>query len=802
MQLRLILIALELASCLISSQAFSSPIDLTHTNSTPPRQAPSDIVPEGFEDLVEHYTGPVTLYLNHLELNDIDIQFNQSSKTLTFTSEGYTALIDQIQSLLKPEAHRRLKRQFKKTQKVNTDAQHPYLARSKNKVTLFFNQDELKLYLLCPPQYLKHQNSLKAQEKALSKSTYHRMTLSNHLSLDYEKRAATKHYPWALEGHLSKGDTELHYDANDNFKDYFNTLELIHYGTQYQYHAGYQEPLLFNGLISNKNFWGLTIQEKPHLINPSFYQNNSYPLFIQINQSSQVQILYQGRILYDQVLFPGQHQIQTQKFPNGAYSITIKKRDLLSNVVTESTQKFNKNTALYNSIYSGMTLSGGIHSRYFKNNGKEGSSGYLYFKNGRTFKAGDLDTFYLLNEHDHQIGIDYSKQADALQYNTYGAINQRGGVSFGGQINYTDRESSYQLDASDQLHHHHPNNTLSKQYQLTYQYHHHQTNYQMFLRHSTTESFAWNGSIHHSFKAFTFPARIALNLSYKRPHSTQVMLSLSLMNRTEHNNTQVTLNHNSEKTHPNLLVMNTWENDHLRSNQHLDMPLNIDESILNLDAQAGFPQGTLRADADGTYRQHRFNLDYTRFGFSTTAINTFEGHALTYLENPTGIIANSSAHHPTALIQFNDTSHSLKKTRFIPLSAYQRQHIHIISDTPEIGIAPHQYEAFIYPHHIHGITVNEHRICWVDFTLKTSEESTFQNIDDPDILIESNTPEYTSVRENTSLKFKQFNSNTLCDTGVTVQCKGTDIQHLGEVHCQSSRPHTTASPATSNNPSS
>ena len=773
-----ILYALFTSCIVLPSQPNAKPVNS--------EDASVEMIPEGFENLVKNYTGPVTLYFNHMQLDDeINIQFDQSSKTLNLPPKSYASIINQTQSLLKPAAYNQFKHQLKKVQAVNIDAKHPYLARSEKKITLFFDQNDLKLYLLCPKHKIKNENNLKRLLKEMPPTTYHHMTLSNHLSFDYEKRGNTAHYPWALEGHLSGGKTELHYDANDNLQDYFNTFELIHYGTQYEYHAGYQEPLLFNNLMSNQNFWGVTIQEKPHLLNSSFYKNHSNPLFIQVNQSSQVQILHQGSILYDQILFPGQHQIQTEKFPNGAYSITIKKRDLLSNIVTESKENFNKNTTLYNSLYSGLTLSGGIQSRYFKEIRAENRSSYLYLKNGRPFKGGDLDAFYLLNQHDHQIGLDYSKQARALQYSTYGSVNQHAGLSIGGQFSYIHNNHSYQFNFNDQLYRHQINKTLSKQYQFTYQYHGNQIDYRMILKHSNNQSIGWYGGIYYPFKLLTLPTRISLNASYEKPHSTQILLTLSLVNRSKHNHTRLNLNYNSRKEHPNLLLYNTWTRDHLHFNQHLDMPLNIGKSVLNLDAQARFPQGTLKADADGKYKNHRFNVDYKRLGFSTTAINTLEGHALTHLRNPTGLITTSTAHNPSTMITVNNREHPIKHTTFIPLTPYEKHQIHFTSNKPEISISPNHDQAFLYPHHIQGIRVNEHRVCWVNFTLKTPKEITFQSLNDPDILIESNIPEYTSIPENTRLKFKKLNSDQICDTGIMIHCKKGEEKALGEIRCQS-----------------
>lgn len=270
-------------------------------------------------------------------------------------------------------------------------------------------------------------------------------------------------YNLLLSNRISRGLWGLSFQNNIASNDYNNVANSM-FSINHM-HVSYRgNPFLIklgeiytssDAALGRKNIIGVSIS-KNTLLSTEKYLSKGSPVIVYLSSPSQVQVFKDGKILFSQMLTPGNHSLNTKYFPSGTYEITIKTRGQNGQ---ESSKK-----QLYSKFYGVPTYSGfnyevSAGSLYADNSFEDTiQDSYEIFPKTTNIKIFNIkltkpisaSQFYSINalipsKYDSYLSLSYTKYFN----NTYFNIDQL--ISSGGKlassIHLGSSTSSFNIDS-------------------------------------------------------------------------------------------------------------------------------------------------------------------------------------------------------------------------------------------------------------------------------------------------------------------------------------------------------------------
>lgn len=756
-------------------------------------------IPAGFENITNDYQGKVQLVVGLEPAGEANVDYAERQDRITLSAKAISLIEKAVQRQLTTEGKKQLQLALQKPMTANAEETLPYMVRSPHKITAHFNLNDLTLTIFIPSKYhtSKQLNYGFGRTHPDPSNDYPINSLYYNVYNDFTKKNQQKKVMWQVNGVLSSGRNSVHYQANSLLKDYINELYGEHYGVKYQYSLGYQQPSFRTKLAPSGNYWGFSMQESPHLINPAFYRHYKIPLTLVLDQPYFVQILQRGNILFSGNLPQGESAIKTSRFPIGTYPITIKKRDLISGVETKNTQIYSSQASAYNWLYSGFAMAAGVRSQAFKlNDGYSNAEGrYFFIKNGFNVLKGDWDFSYTYVNKHHYFGTQYDYLSENnFDYTLSSALDEKGSLL--GGVNATYRFGQSNLGAN--LSHSYITDdngfsSLSNNYSLNYSYSGETWTANATALYSNTNS-QIGGGINKTFHWGVVPLSINVSASHSETKSFQVLVSLSVaLNKNGwHNSMQTKYDVDDAKTGFNL--SNAWKSSESQSqvSNNFSIPTGSRNLQDSLNAKYATRYANLYTNISAAKKQNtKLTQTQAQFGVQGAYLQSFHGFKLLNKPAKSGVILHlPSVDDSNEKYQVNNKTYKQGEMVFIPQRAFSKAEIIIGSPSMHYRVKPDYHNAFLYPYNIHHIDVKADRLCSVSFTLDPSKEGFWILQDTPDVFVMPGEETYALILQGNRLVFDQLADEPgqptpqKCNTNIIVQCNGKDELSLGTLSCR------------------
>ena len=758
-----------------------------------------DYIPPGFENINNDYSGDAQIRYNNEIIGSREIDFNDRKDLITLSKAAIDLILKASASNLTEAGKKEVPKALSQALAAHSEVSAPYLARSPHQVTVYFSVNMLQLDVFIPPKFLKSVIRQYQYAQFHPTSKHHPSSRTSINISRTQSKYNKANISWQAAGAISSANMSVHYQANNNLKNYFNTLYTQYIGKQRIYRLGYQQPFFTTMLAPSGNYWGVSIQDHPRLINPKFYNAYKTPLIITLDQPYYVEILQRGNILFKGNLNQGENVIKTQRFPPGSYPIEIKKRDLLSGEETTSTQMFTNNVGLYNWMYSGFQLVAGVRSDELTlQQNITQKNGYFRVQNGFNVLKGDLDFSYTYVDNAHYFGTRYDfLSTHHFDYTLAAAINNTGKLLGTANLSYKHHQSTYQFNMSNGYY---PDDDTPNKanYSLSY-YLQTQTwrvNAQATYNSSNGYQFTYGQS--RSFRWHNLPFNISLSSTYAQTGGFKGIASLSLSLTRGNYNNSISLQQSTQTT---LNDRGSWQggaDKQFYVSHSLRVPTGGEDAQADLNGRYQHRWATLRGEMDASNAHNQLSIDQTTIGIQTNLITNLKHWALTSKYNKTGFIINlPKVKDKNATYSINNRLYQSGRSVFIPGSGYSKSSVVIGAPSRHYTITPDYYESFLYPYNIHMLQLKLNNVCELEFNLLDPDNGYWHIENMPDSFVIGGEESYANVPENTTLNFVPIttddsDSQPVCHTDIVVKCPNNQaVIQLGDIACQSST--TTAS---------
>ena len=400
--------------------------------------------------------------------------------------------------------------------------------------------------------------------------------------------------------------------------------------------------------------------------------------------------------------------------------------------------------------------------------------------------------FYTLNKHRHYLGLQYEHlEPHQLNYDFYTTINNHHDLFVGGNCYFHKGPSTYQINFNDTHHKEKDPEYNLRQYNFSYSNRTGEVTSQLIMKYLPGNDVGVYASVAKHLKLFSIPTRISLSVSHDHNEKFQGLVRATFFYHTNQISSNVAINYNTQASVPNLLVNGHWHNDTFRVSENLDMPMNLNDSILNLEGSAHHPRAEIHASTNLSYSDHHFTANRKRVGINTTFIATPQSMTFENIDSPTGFLVNVPKVDDSEnyLIHINDKTVHAGSTYFIPHPPFYKGTIQFAPSTPDRQIDPAHYSTFFYPTNIHSISLKMKEICHASFLLDTQKSHLFKLQNHSDLFFEPDEEISFSLPDQTPLKFIPITGDgtpdptKMCDTGITLHCTQSFV-NLGVLTCK------------------
>lgn len=750
-----------------------------------------NFIPSGFEEITNDYDGPVSIVIGLRELGDASIRYEEHKDKVILSEDAQQLILTEAVDKLTEKGKKKLKQVLGQPLQANSNLTKPYLARSSRNLAVYFSVNDLKLYVYIPYTYFKKGEINFEHKKFHPEVNDANFGYGSNLDMDVNEVGGKKFHTIAADGSFSLGRTSFQYDVSSNTTNYVDDMYLQYIGKKYIYQAGYLQPLLQETLMPSDNFFGLAIRSSPKLINSKFYSAYQIPLTLILDKEYYVQILYRGRVLYQSTLQYGTNLINTNNFPAGTYDITIKKRDLITGQVIETTQLFSKESSLYNWIYSGFEVLAGVQYKNFQT--PRGSDNNKIFKIRNGFKAfgGDIDVFYAYNSKINYIGAEYDYISDDIfDYSVDLEASNKRELFARGSSYYRLGKSTYRVSASDKYR---PNEPIDKNIaQINFSYLTQFKNWSMNFstRYDSRNIFTAAGGAYKQFRYGTVLVSYGLNGSYQNQSGYQAILSLGITFTQGNIKSKLDLKQDFSKHATTIRPYVKWQKDRNYISQEITATINnasiVDNRHVSGETRAKLfgDIGSVDASINASYHNGGLNIDTKHIGFNTAIIGTLYGITLHNQRAGSGFLVRLPSLEDNNLdFAINNDLYLNGKTVFIPKQPYQYQKIVVSSPSPDYKLKKDDFKAFLYPDNIKNVRVVANKACGVSFKFKTNKTGLFEIEGYPEYFVKNGDIMDAFLPEGIPLNFVNLtDKKEKCSSHKTVTCS-SDYIDLGEVKC-------------------
>ena len=215
-------------------------------------------IPPGFEHIDNDYDGEAEINIGNKLIGIAGVAFYDKSDKFLLSKEAQKMIFQYIEYKALPAAKPLIIKQLSEEFIANSRLKYNHLARSDDKVTVYYSYINTQVYVFVPNSYLK--SAEKSYDYALSKEykLNYSPSLSSRFNLNYDRYSASK-YGWQAAGGLSAANLNLKYDVNGQIQGNFNDLYLEYYDNKYLYKMGYQESTHANIMAPSGNIWGFQL---------------------------------------------------------------------------------------------------------------------------------------------------------------------------------------------------------------------------------------------------------------------------------------------------------------------------------------------------------------------------------------------------------------------------------------------------------------------------------------------------------------------------------------------------------------
>jgi hypothetical protein len=287
----------------------------------------SNTVPDGFEDLTGPQTNQIDVYLH----NKFIISTLATYDIETLSLKNPEAVIEKIKDLLDPSD---ILKSLSQTLKTNSDKiclQHIQSDNcgdlEPNIVGIIFDESRFRIDLFINPLQLKTKTVY--QSKYLPKpeeklSTLH--ALNFNLSGTDE---ITDSYNIQTNSIIAFGETRLAAQSNyTNEEDFvIDSISIISDQPGWEAEAGvFDSETRSSNFLPTQNIIGLRARSSTNT-RTDLDVTEGTQIFIFLNQRSRVEVFKDNRLIDARFYDAGNRQLDTSRFPNGAYRISVRVRD-------------------------------------------------------------------------------------------------------------------------------------------------------------------------------------------------------------------------------------------------------------------------------------------------------------------------------------------------------------------------------------------------------------------------------------------------------------------------------------------
>jgi len=759
-----------------------------------------EIIPNGFENINNDYSGIADIYFNNKTITSEDIEFEDYNDSIRISNSGVDQVINIVKKELNSEGLIAFKTFLNTPILANSTQTSQYSAISTQNITAYYNMENISLYIFVPGKYLLEYKPSYKFPRFHQKPTYDfkNTTFNTNIEVFKYKEFNGNYLYWNTSGNISNANISIQYSANSNVNNNFNRLYLQYIGEKYIYRLGYQESLNLIGMVNDSNYTGFSISQDAQLINGKYKQAYSSPFFIYLSQAALVKITYRGKILYNSTLLQGNNIIDTTKFPIGTYRVNIEVQNLVTGKITLKQQEYGKSPGLYSALYSGFMFGVGVSSQTILNNislkdNNNQRDYYITLKNGINLLNGDLEGMYTYFDEVNYLGLSYNYLSDH-SFNYQFSVNTSHTKN-----HYFNTNLSYKINHYSMLNLFISNSYSSqkKRYNASYTGRFSYTQGKWRLLSSMTS----NNDDGYNFSNATISRSILLSDGFSK-------------------NISLSVGHSRQSGYEFGISFSLSFNDQLTQEQAIFANVNVDYQA----PQGGISMGSLaRYKYQDSYIQQTSNIDFTQknsnilieslyrssmldvslqksvsindnkttinnigYGISTNIIAT--PNSLSFLSDKNnldnGYLIKIPDTKENMKFEINNNKYNANQSVYISTPPYKYSNININILSEKYKLSTEEEYNFIYPNNIFVISPEIIPICDVNFILKTKDSDLYTLNDSEDIIILSNDKTNIRVENGSKLILKNIENGKICDLKTQVSCNNSLIQNLNEITCQ------------------
>ena len=740
-------------------------------------------VPPGFEHIDNDYDGEAEINIGHKFIGIAGVEFYDKSDKFLLSKEAQKMIFQYIEDKALASAKTLIEKQLSEDFIANSRLKYKHLARSDDKVSVYYSYINTQVYVFIPNSYLKsaekNYNHARNKEYKLNYSP----SLSSRFNINYDKYSAGQ-YSWQAAGGLSAANLNLKYDVNGQIQGDFNDLYLEYYDNKYLYKMGYQESTHANIMAPSGNIWGVSAISNPSMINDKFYSAYSAPLAINLDSPYNVTISYRGRQLFSGVLPQGESIINTSNFPAGTYSIDIEKRDLVSGVTTTETQMFYGRSGKYNWLYSGFELFVGYESEYY-NSPSADRLPYIRIKNGYKYADGEVDLSYIHGEKINFIGGEYTAFSNShYNYGVSTYLSQHFDWYFSGNINYINGPSRYQAyirngyqdNEYQQGRQHHLGGSYSYKYD----------NWQLNLNASVSgdNNYSVSSIVSTQFKLHDLPARVSLSHNIS-DSNTRTVLSFQLSFDQGGIKSSVSTTYN-DRGELDLGVNANWSKDNYYASQRFSIATNSnDASYSYTDVGYKNKYANMKADVSFTENNNSFYANSLEYNIDSNILITPGSIDFSRERFGAGYLVNLPIINEKHNYMYDVENKKYKQGQsvFVSKQSYRSSTLTVTPRSRIYSISYPTQSQFFFPDNVILVTPKLNKSCLVSFVPSIHKGKMFTLVGrENDFFGYGGVSNTLQLHEGEVINIKSLGSDEICNTGVVVKCDEMHVK-LGKIPC-------------------
>ena len=750
-----------------------------------------EFVPEGFENINNDYSGLSATKINDDYFGEIEIDFIEASDTVTLSESAVKKIIDHLKDNLKLETIPNLKKSLRKTMKANITATDKVLILDNDDVTCYFSDSDIELYLYIPYKYFKE---VKASYDFPMHYPAGEFSVPNLLTnLQFRNNPLkNKHIDWQLKSTLSSNRARLVINANDSVRDHFNELYVTYLRKDMQYDFGYLNPPGGAMLAPSFNLWGISMYQNPELINKKFYSSYKTPFILILDKPANVTIKYRGEQLYYKTLPYGENIINTKDFPDGIYSVTVEKEDLLTNVVTTEEKIYYGNSIEYNWLYSGFSMSFGFESEFIKTISTM-IKPYFSIKNGYVFHNGKLDLSLIHSNSNNYAGLSYTR---TFENNIFAGLSSMldssADLFFSASTGYNNFVFYFRRGFLSNLTEDgaHTNLGISYQYRIPESW---------FFRlngdYDNNKVYDSSLSAFNNFNFYGNPVGVNLSVSYSSENKFIALAStsVSFLDYEYRNNdygllfnTMTGVDYSPNKNLFNFVTRSNLEKDNFKVNNMISLNTAGDANYINTMIIHDAGKAKISSEFNVVEEEGSIEIKDLQLELKTNVSFTPFAYAVTSERSQAGYLINTPNFKDDYSLFYDEYEVKGGSSHFIAARPYTNHPISLVTDNNDLSILNPDHNTFFYPGNVTSIDLDIRKSCFVSFSLDVSEDALYTMFNREDDIYgfgkDSNTVQLFDGEE---IKIKSLSEDVFrsCDTGVVVTCGDSEFVELGALKC-------------------